>query len=432
MNKKIIVVLVIILALIPMFSGCLEEDHKKNHKPTVEIITPSYGESVSKIVQISGYASDPDDDETLKKIEIMTDNNNWVTVEGKTEWSYEWITYDLEDGEYTIQVRAWDGADYSDVEKITVKVFNPIAQPGGHKWAVFIMAANFPVENESKLGNGGLYLAEEMVAYFVDNFNYPTSNIVILFDDGWLRKKDGFGDKLSLLSETPHSYDISYAGATKENVKSTLENIVTQANEFDESEVFIWLAGHGCGNTESYLTGDKLFEKSAVYLWNEEILEDKELGTILSNLRSNKVCIVVDACFSGGFADRVIFDIPTFILLRSRVPRSGRVVISGASKFRVGYASVTEGPLFTLLWFNGIKTGEADGFKSGLFERGRPTRLKIFKDGKISVEEAFYYARYVLRTDELLEEFDKSEPQINDQYPRRGIFGNNKGLILGE
>jgi hypothetical protein len=138
--------------------------------------------------------------------------------------------------------------------------------------------------------------------------------------------------------------------------------------------------------------------------------------------------VIVDACFSGGFADRTIFDGTT--LLKSGVPDSGRVVISGASKFRVGYASSAEGPLFSIRWFNGIKTGEADGYRPGIIETGRPTRLGIFKDGKTSVEEAFYYARYVIKTDKNLEDYNKIEPQINDQYP--GKILNSKGLILGQ
>jgi len=118
--------------------------------------------------------------------------------------------------------------------------------------------------------------------------------------------------------------------------------------------------------------------------------------------------------------------------LRSNIPRSGRVVISGASKFRPGYASTDQGPLFSLLWFDGLKTGEADGFRPSIGRSGRPTRLRIFKDGKVSVEEAFYYARYMLRTEENFEDYKKMEPQINDQYPHGGLFRSMGGMLLGE
>ena len=119
-------------------------------------------------------------------------------------------------------------------------------------------------------------------------------------------------------------------------------------------------------------------------------------------------------------------------MFRSGIPRSGRVVIAGASKFRKGYTSTTKGPVFSLLWFEGITTGEADGFRGGLFKMGKPRKFNIFKDGEVSVEEAFYYARYKLSTDENLKDFESMEPQINDRYPYRGLFFSRKGLILGE
>ena len=433
MRKKTLALIAVICIIIPLFSGCVEEQERENHIPVVSISYPSDGDDVSKIVQISGFASDPDGDKTLKKVEVMVEGGVWEEAEGTTLWKYEWDTYSLDDGSYTISVRAWDGADYSEIKTINVNVFNPeIVESDAHKWAVFVLAANFPVENESKLGNGGLYLAEEMAEYFIENFGFPTSNIVILFDDGYIRKDNGFGKPIKSLMQRYHRYDITYAGAYKKNVVSTIQNIIEQANQFDDSEVFIWLSGHGSGDSENTLTGDKVFDKSAVYLWDGETIEDRELGVLLSNLKSKKTCVFVDSCFSGGFADRTIYDFPTLFLLRSKIPRPGRVVIAGSSKFRTGYASTTKGPLFSLLWFNGIKTGDADGFRAGFRDTGRHPRFSFFKDGKVSVEEAFYYARYVLRTDSELKEFSRMEPQINDQYPGKGFLRSMKGLNLGE
>lgn len=137
-----------------------------------------------------------------------------------------------------------------------------------------------------------------------------------------------------------------------------------------------------------------------------------------------KTCIVIDACYSGGFADRTIFGVPS--LTHSSLPAEGRIVITGTSKFSVGYASTTKGPIFSQLWFEGIKTGKADGFKRGLLGMGRPSFLK---DGKVSVEEAFYYAKYKLRTQ--YREFFWMQPQINDEYPSSPPFGNLGEMFLG-
>jgi hypothetical protein len=433
MFKKIIALIVIVLLILIVFYSGIFDDSKasENKKPIVEITYPLSGATVSKIVTICGTAMDPDGDDSLLHVEIMVENR-WDLVAGNTKWSYEWIVYEIEDGSYTIKVRSWDGSSYSNVEEVTIIIDNPeIVESDSHKWAIFIAASNFPKDNESKLGNGALNLAEEMTDYFVQSLNYPTSGIFILFDDGWIRSDNGYGMPIETLEQRKHHYDITYGAATKETVSESLKYIVEEANRFRDSEVFIWIASHGLGDSNKKFTGGKILKRSAIFLWDEKTLTDKQLADALSNLQSTEVCIIVDACFSGGFADKTILNLPEFSLLRARIPRPGRVVMTGASKYRVGYTSTTNGPLFSQLWFKGLKTGEADGFRPGIFKRGRPTRLRFFKDGKVSAEEAFYYARYVLRTDKTLDDYDHMQPQINDQYPYRGFIRSLKGLILG-
>lgn len=432
MYKKITVVLVIISISLLIFYGYSEQEPEvKNIKPVVEISYPSSGATVSKIVTISGTADDSDGDNNLLRIEVMI-GDQWMEAEGNELWSYEWKTYDVEEGRYTIKVRALDGFDYSEIKEIEIRVYHPeIVESDAHKWAIFIAASNFPEDNESKLGNGALNLAEKMAEYFIKNLGYSTSNIIILFDDGWIREDNGYGEPIETLQQRKHQYDITYAGATKDTVISSIDYIVKESNNFDDSEVFIWISSHGCGDQDKRLFGGKILERSAIFLW-DNIMTDKEVGSLLSSLKSDKTCVLVDACYSGGFADKTIFNFPELFLLRSGLTNPGRVIITGASKFRIGYASPTLGPLFSQIWFEGLETGDADGFRSFILNIGRPTRLKLFKDGKTSVEEAFYYARYVLRTDKNLEDYSKMEPQISDQYPRKGPFGSSKGMILGE
>lgn len=434
--KKIIItvitILVIVLLLFSVFSNYFKEEKIYNERPIVEIKYPTHGSTVSKIVTISGIATDPDGNQTIKKVEIMI-NDTWFEVEGTVQWSYTWDIFGLNDGFYTIYARAWDGAVFSDVDEITVKVLkSEDTKFLSNKWAAFIVAANFPEDEESKLGNGGLYLAEEMAQYFIENFNYPPSNIFILFDDGWIRDDNGFGEKIYNLQQRYNKYSITYSAATKSIVLSTLAYILKESNNFEDSEVFIWISSHGHGDSDNVLTGGKILDRSSISLWAEERITDKELGDALANLKSRKTCIIIDACFSGGFADKTIFGFSEIFAFKSGIAKPGRVVITGTSKYRVGYASLEYGPLFTQLWFQGIKTGYADGFRPGLRDTGRPTRLDLFKDGSVSVEEAFYYARYVLKNTAELEDYNKMEPQINDQYPKNGNLLNTKGLVLGQ
>ena len=432
MDKRVVAALLFISMILQFFSGCLEEDRVSNEVPLLEITYPRNGGTVSSIVMISGTASDPDGDDTLVNVEVMINDGEWNVADGTTKWSFDWRTYEIDDGLYHISVRAWDGTDYSEIEEISVRVDNPeIVESDTHKWAVFIASANFPPDNESKLGNGGLYLAEKMAAFFIENYGYSTSNIIILFDDGWIRSDNGYGYRIKTLQQRRHDYNVIYGGATRGNVEASIDYVTRESNKYDDSEVFIWMFSHGCGDENNSLTGGKILESSEIFLWDDTIT-DREFGAILSGLKSEKTCVIVDACFSGGFADKTIYDFSTLFLLKSEIPKSGRIVMSGASKFRKGWASPTHGPLFSSIWFDGLSTGKADGFKSGIRHSGRPTILKVFKDGKVSVEEAFYYARYMLRVEEDLEDYKTMEPQINDQYPHKGLIRSRGEMHLGE
>ncbi|HWR63129.1 MAG TPA: hypothetical protein VN365_01860, partial [Candidatus Thermoplasmatota archaeon] len=209
----------------------------------------------------------------------------------------------------------------------------------------------------------------------------------------------------------------------------SLRYVINESNAYPDSEVFIWIFNHGVGNNNKTFTGGKILQRSEIFLWDDTIT-DRELGDILKPLESKKVAIIIDACYCGGFADRTILGLRTSLLLRSGIPDNGRVVISGTSKFRLGFASTIQGPVFSLLWFEGLSTGQADGYRPGLFDRGVLRKMKMFQDGKVSVEEAFYYARSMLRTDEKYQDFKSMQPQINDEYPHRGLLRSRGELLL--
>lgn len=60
----------------------------------------------------------------VEKVEISIDGRAWVTVDGNEEWSFWWNTTREKDGKYSIDVRAFDGLDYSNINHISVRVNN--------------------------------------------------------------------------------------------------------------------------------------------------------------------------------------------------------------------------------------------------------------------------------------------------------------------
>ena len=124
MVKKAVAAVLIMIEILVLLSGCIGEDKKDNKKPLVEIDYPRSGMTVSNFVMISGTVSDPDGDEAVVKVEVMINDSKWREAEGTIKWSYDWRTYDINEGMYTIRVRSWDGIDYSEVEAITVHIDN--------------------------------------------------------------------------------------------------------------------------------------------------------------------------------------------------------------------------------------------------------------------------------------------------------------------
>ena len=78
MKKQAVAAFVIILIVIPLFSGCVEDDILKNSLPVVEIEYPQTDDIVSGIVKITGTALDADGIDTVKFVEIKIILYLWI------------------------------------------------------------------------------------------------------------------------------------------------------------------------------------------------------------------------------------------------------------------------------------------------------------------------------------------------------------------
>ncbi len=94
-----------------------------NQKPNGTVTNPSPGETVSGIWTIDGDASDPDG--TVERVEIRIGAGSWQTATGTDSWSFDWDTTSYSNGDYSIQIRVWDGQDFTTLSSIPVTVSNP-------------------------------------------------------------------------------------------------------------------------------------------------------------------------------------------------------------------------------------------------------------------------------------------------------------------
>jgi len=105
--------------------------------PVVAIVDPFEGEEVNATYFINGTASDPDPDDEVVAVYVAitvvgedpggpdwdlandtSENGTWET------WDYEWDTTEVEDGNYTIHARSYDGDETSETENVNVSVEN--------------------------------------------------------------------------------------------------------------------------------------------------------------------------------------------------------------------------------------------------------------------------------------------------------------------
>ncbi len=100
-----------------------------NKIPTVSIASPKDGDKLKGTVTITGTASD--EDGTVEKVEISISGGPWLPAIVTESWSLEWNTKDLENGDYTIKVRSYDGNNYSQEKSLTIKVENKDEGGGG-------------------------------------------------------------------------------------------------------------------------------------------------------------------------------------------------------------------------------------------------------------------------------------------------------------
>jgi WD40 repeat protein len=82
-----------------------------NQRPSVGILQPRPDVVVHENLKVEGWSAD---DQSIEKVEIRLNGDNWIHATGTNEWNYNFDDSSLEQGWNTIEVRAYDGELYSD------------------------------------------------------------------------------------------------------------------------------------------------------------------------------------------------------------------------------------------------------------------------------------------------------------------------------
>jgi hypothetical protein len=96
-----------------------------NLRPAVAITGPSVDKALSGTVTVTGTASDPESN--LSRVELSLNGGGWSPVTGASSWSYVLDTKTLRNGRHSIQVRAFDGVNFSDTAQLDFSVNNAAA-----------------------------------------------------------------------------------------------------------------------------------------------------------------------------------------------------------------------------------------------------------------------------------------------------------------
>ncbi|UCG68727.1 MAG: hypothetical protein JSV09_13125, partial [Thermoplasmata archaeon] len=101
-------------------SASLVIDIRTNVAPTVTLITPANGDTVSNEIFIQAEALDEDGE--VQRIEVRVDDSNWLIISDSAYAFYYLNTKDVSEGEHAIYIRAYDGEDYSQETFVIIRV----------------------------------------------------------------------------------------------------------------------------------------------------------------------------------------------------------------------------------------------------------------------------------------------------------------------
>lgn len=362
-----------------------ELERRAKTPPVIAIASPLDGSKVEiDRIQLTGVAQD---DQAVERLDIFVNNKplrkkigrGLLVIEGEYPSRVDFSErIQLQKGKNQIKIRALDSDGLSSEKVITIEYIVK------HKkiWAVIIGIDNY--ENVRQL-RYAVNDAKAFYEYLIHHNQIPKENITLL-----LNKEASLSKLRSVLG-------------TQLKRKARKEDMV-----------IIYYAGHGAAEKDSMSPdGDGLEKYLLPYNANPRdlyasALPMREISHIFSRIRSERLILIVDSCYSGASSGRTISlagvraNISDEFLDRIASGK-GRIILtaSGANEVSAEDEKLKHG-LFTYFLLEGLR-GKAD----------------TDRDGLITVDEAY---RYV----------SKHVPQATGQEQNPVKKGTVRGrLILG-
>jgi len=166
-----------------------------NEPPTVAITFPVEGQQYSGTLMMEGSAGD---DEAVESVEYRIDGGAWNEVEGTATWSLELDTMELSTGTHQVVVRAYDGEEWSILDKVVFEVDQPpeisLTTPiTGSLDGLWTFIGNALDDNEVdkveyQVDDGGWFTATGK-----DEWSFELDTTMFTSDDHvlWVRASDG-------------------------------------------------------------------------------------------------------------------------------------------------------------------------------------------------------------------------------------------------
>ena len=228
-------------------------------------------------------------------------------------------------------------------------------------YAVIINGGRCPDENHERFWNNCSFMYKVLVGVY----GYNPSHIYVIMSDGTNPDIDrtldnGNQDSSPLDLDGNGTNDIQYS-ATIANISNVFDKI--SQNIAKQDNLFVYITDHGGKST--------IPAGSYISLWNFVTYYPYQLAKEMNKIQANSINVVMNTCYSGGFI--------------SSLEGSNRVIMTSCTADQLSWSTNDRYyDEFSYYWISAM---------AGAYPNGSKADADANKDGFVSMEEAFLFAK---------------------------------------